>query len=253
MANSPQPTRHLDLEGTYNVRDLGGYRTADGRTTRWRTFLRADSLHRLSAESQASLIDYGLQAAIDLRGSSELEERPSVFSGSSDVVYYHRNLLGDEPLAGTEYILVREASERIANSYTSWLDLLKPRFGEVLATLAEPGARPAIFHCASGQDRTGIISALLLCIAGVPAETIAEDYGLSAPYLRERYLAELAPPELSPEEFTWQDYQAESCPPEAMLEMLEHLEDEYGGVQGYLRAVGLTQDQVESLRDALVG
>ena len=251
MADSLQPTRHLDLEGTYNVRDLGGYRTADGRTTRWGTFLRADSLHRLPAESQAALVDYGIRTAVDLRGSSEVEERPDVFSGSSDVAYYHRNLLGDELLAEVDNTN-EETGEGIARSYIEWLDLLQSRFREVLVTLAEPQARPALFHCAGGKDRTGTVSALLLGIAGVPPETIAEDYGLSAPFLWQRYLDSDPPPEESPRMFTWQDYQARYCPPEAMLKVLQHLEVQYGGVDGYVRSIGLTEDQIDSIRKALV-
>ena len=253
MSGPLQPARHLDLEGTHNLRDLGGYRTSEGRTTRWRMFLRADSLHQLPAESQAALVDYGIRAVIDLRAKIELEERPNVFSGSSDVAYYHRNLLGDEPLPEEDDIAVNaEASEGTARGYTQLLDLLKPRYRNVLATLAEPSAQPALFHCAAGQDRTGTVAALLLGIAGVPPDTIAEDYALSARYLRDRYVAEFAPPELSPDEFTWQDYQAQFCPPEVMLTTLEHLEERYGGAEAYVRAIGLTQEQVDSLRWALV-
>ena len=252
MAERLRPARHLDLEGTYNVRDLGGYQTADGRMTRWKTFLRADSLHRLPAESQATLVDYGVRAAIDLRGSSELEERPNVFSGSSEVAYYHRNLLGDEPLL-PEADNTEETGEMTARSYIDWLELLQSRFREVLVTLARPRARPAIYHCAGGKDRTGTVSALLLGLAGVSPQTIAEDYSLSAPYLWERHLNWDPPPEESPKELTWQGYQARYCPPEAMLKVLQHLEGQYGGVEEYVRAIGLTQDQIDSLRKALVG
>ena len=86
----------------------------------------------------------------------------------------------------------------------------------------------------------------------MPPDTIAEDYALSARYLTERYLVEFPPAELSAEGLTWQDYQAQSCPPEAMLKVLQYLEERYGGVEAYVRAIGLTQDQVDSLRKALV-
>ena len=55
-----QPARHLDIDGAYNVRDLGGYPTLDGRSTRWKTFVRAASLHSLPPDSRAALIDYGI-------------------------------------------------------------------------------------------------------------------------------------------------------------------------------------------------
>ncbi len=253
MAKRLQPARHLDLEGAYNVRELGGYRTLSGRTTRWKTFLRADSPHELSPASQDALLDYGIRAVIDLRHNGELEEKPNVFSGSSRVAYYHRDVFGGQPLPEDDDIAVDAGpAERTARSYAKALDLFKDRYRDVLATLAEPSARPALFHCAAGQDRTGRVAALLLGIAGVPPDTIAEDYALSARYLTERYLAEFPPAELSAEGLTWQDYQAQSCPPEAMLKVLQYLEERYGGVEAYVRAIGLTQDQVDSLRKALV-
>ena len=246
-----EPARHLDLEGAYNVRELGGYRTADGRSTRWRTFLRADSLHRLSDGSQAALLDYGIRAVIDLRRSVELEERPNVFAGSPGVAYHQQDIAGEKPmweLAGDP--APEDRTDRRAWGYAMTLDHRRTPIRETLATLSEPSARPALFHCAGGTDRTGIIAALVLGIAGVPPETIVADYTLSAKYLTEKYFAE----EKSPEEgFTWETYQARYCPPEVMAQTLKHLEDQYGGTEAYARAIGLTNDQIGSLRNSLVG
>src|SRR5215475_2365688 len=89
--------RHLGLEGTYNLRDTGGYRTLDGRTTRWRTFLRSDSLHRLPHLARTTLLKYGLRTVVDLRRSDELHTAPNVFASSSEVVYHHVSLLADTP------------------------------------------------------------------------------------------------------------------------------------------------------------
>ena len=77
-------SRHWPLEGTRNLRDLGGYPARAG-TTRWHTLLRSDSLHRLPAASQRSLIDFGLQTVIDLRTEEENATAPNVFAGSETV------------------------------------------------------------------------------------------------------------------------------------------------------------------------
>ncbi|XWK86253.1 MAG: tyrosine-protein phosphatase [Phormidium sp.] len=77
--NSSQNQRHLPLEGSYNIRDIGGYLTVDGYQTRWKTILRSDNLHRLTPNSQQALIDYGIKTIIDLRYASEVKNRPSVF------------------------------------------------------------------------------------------------------------------------------------------------------------------------------
>ena len=251
MARLLEPARHLALEGAYNVRELGGYRTADGRTTRWRTFLRADSLHRLSPGSQVALLDYGLRVVIDLRGNGELEERPNVFAGSSDVAYCQQDIDGTASKA--EMVGSSppdDRTKRRAWGYTVILDHRRTLIRETLAILSEPGAWPALFHCAGGTDRTGLIAALVLGIAGVPPETIVEDYALSARYLTDMYFAD----EESPEEgFTWEIYQARYCPPEAMVWTLKHLDEQYGGTEAYAREIGLTNDQIDRLRSALVG
>ena len=248
-----QLARHLDIDGAYNVRDLGGYPTLDGRRTRWKVFVRSASLHRLPPDSQAALIDYGIRTVIDLRMTHELEEAPNVFAGSSEVNYLHQNMIGDEPLSGTrDSVETGEASERILASYGSWLDLRQPQIRRTLATLAQPGARPVMYHCAGGKDRTGVISALLLGIAGVPPDVIAEDYALSATYLLDRYFAEEAPPGSTPDNYTHEDYKRDFCPPDAMLKVLDYVNQRYGGVEAYVRTAGLRPEEIESIRTALV-
>ena len=280
MTASPELRRHLDLEGACNIRDIGGYPTDDGRRTRWKMFLRSDSLHHLAPKSQAALIAYGVRTVIDLRRTEETETHPNVFVGSSEVVYLHHNIIGDgatitqvishlaaQRAEGDEALELRERefvetelpAERIKNSYTTLLDLRQSGVYHVLSALADPAARPALYHCAGGKDRTGVITALLLGIAGVRRETIAEDYALTARFLFPCFpglkLQRTLGGEAAAEQdcvTTWEQYQAEFCPPEGMIKTLQHLDDRYGGIEGYLQAIGLSSGQIESLRRALV-
>ena len=71
MDETLDPKRRLEIEGAYNVRDLGGYCTGNGCRTRWQRFLRADSLHQLSPSAQTALLDYGVRTVIDLRRTSK--------------------------------------------------------------------------------------------------------------------------------------------------------------------------------------
>ena len=245
--------RHLNIDGAYNVRDLGGYPTSDGRQTRWKTFVRAASLHALPPASQSALVDYGIRAVIDLRRTRETEEAPNVFAGSSQVTYHHQNMLGDEPEPEEEDGVERgKPADYILATYASWLDCRQPQIGRTLATLAVPTARPAVYHCHGGKDRTGVISALLLGIAGVPEDVIAEDYALSARYLLDLHFAGQVSPELNPGNYTWKDYQRDSCPPDAMLKLLDYVGERYGGIDAYVRTIGLNSGQIESIRTALV-
>ena len=251
MDDDTDPRRHLKVDGSYNVRDLGGYETVSGRRTRWGQLLRADSLHRLQEPAKEVLLDYGLRTVIDLRRSAELQTLPDPFFGSDRVTYFHQNMVGDAGLRETaEMPDELEVAERKRQIYLFVLEERKGQVCETLSLLALPGTLPALFHCSAGADRTGMIAALVLGICGVPTTTIAEDYGLTARFLINRHLDQN--PDISPDEITWQQYQRQTCPPETMLGMLAALEERYGGVEGYLRDCRFTDSQRETIREALV-
>ncbi len=236
------PRRHLALEGTLNVRDLGGYDTADGRTTRWRRYLRADGLHQLADAAREELLGLGLRTVVDLRRGSELAERPSVFAATEGVDYRHVDFVGEGPTDPSQPLL--EGAERTGDIYCQYLEVRREQVLETLRTLAEPGAVPALFNCAAGKDRTGVTAALLLGLAGVPDEVIAEDYGLSGWFLVHR-LEEDDPR-------TRQEYQEQASPARAMEIVLEHLNGEFGGFEPFVRSIGLTAEEVTRLRAGLL-
>jgi protein-tyrosine phosphatase len=252
MAETIPPGRHLGLERTYNTRDIGGYPTEDGGTTRWKVFLRSDNMHDLSSADQDALIDFGIRTVVDLRTTWETKTTPNVFANSDRTRYVWHNIIGDERTSSTQEVVTGVPSDKIQRAYTSWLDHRQDQIGATLSTLAEPDTGSAIYHCAVGKDRTGVISALLLDIAGVSRQTIAEDYGLTGRYLHQRNLDSATDNGETPLA-TWQLYQAEFCPPEGMIKTLQHLDDNYGGVLPYLETIGLDTAQIGVLREALKG
>ena len=278
MSEISGPSRRVKVEGAYNVRDVGAYTTQDGRRTRWKTFLRADSLYRLSPDSQTALIEYGVRTVIDLRTTPELQEEPNPYADSPLVHYHHLNMDGDVPPSKTpDYKATRDpllvemmaevadaptsnpAARRVQaatlgrlESYGSRLDRHRPKIRDIMATMAAPGGLPALVHCAAGTDRTGIISALVLGIARVPANTIAADYALSATGLLERDMTDKTPREIMEGDHTWQRYQQVLSPSEAMAKVLEYLDRRYDGIEAYVRGIGLTSEQIESLRSSML-
>ena len=238
--------RHLGLAGTYNLRDTGGYRTIDGRTTRWRTFLRSDSLHRVPPMAQTTLLNYGVRTVIDLRRSDELHGAPNVFANSSEIVYHHLSLLADS-------LPERKVAPRsLPDVYRLILEQRQEQLRQTLATLAAPGGLPAVVHCTAGKDRTGLIVALLLGLVGVPAATIIADYALSSQYLVGTYLEE-ARQRAANNDIPWEWFQHQViCPPEFMHTTLQYLDERHGGIVAYVRGIGLSQEQCECLRHALV-
>ena len=236
------PRRHLALEGTLNVRDLGGYDTADGRTTRWRRYLRADGLHQLADAAREELLGLGLRTVVDLRRGSELAERPSVFAATEGVDYRHVDFVGEGPTDPSQPLL--EGAERTGDIYCQYLEVRRDKVRDTLRALAAPGAVPALFNCAAGKDRTGVTAALLLGLAGVPDEVIAEDYGLSGRFLFHR-LEE-------GDTRTRQEYQEQASPTKAMEIVLDHLNGRYGGFEPFVRAIGLSPEEVSRLRAGLL-
>ncbi len=255
-------SRHLDLEGAYNLRDIGGYETADGRTTRPRTLYRSDNLHNLTPDSQHALVSEGLRSVVDLRVTDSVIQHPNVFVDSTEVNYNWVNVMGDEPLVEVSDINVSSLGpDRPPDIYAAILDVRREWMGKVVKLLAAPGTLPALYHCNSGRDRAGLVTMLLLSIAGVPPETIVRDYSSSATYLWRRIPDRAAGKRLrlDPAEFDANEEYREAfeterniAPPPAMRASIEHLDREYGGVRPYLTGAGVTEDDLERLRTAMV-
>ena len=156
------PARLIKLKGAFNVRDLGGYETRDGRRTQWRRFIRADCLDKINVDELASLIDGGLKTVIDLRNARENGEQPSAYRQStSSPRFLNVDLIGD-PLLVTDqsqWTQPRRPPQRYLALYSGWLDDRQESIRTVLSTLAASDALPALFNCHAGKDRTGVIAA----------------------------------------------------------------------------------------------
>lgn len=228
------PERHLPLDGTRNVRDIGGYATRTGRRTRWRTLLRSDELTRIPTHAQQQLLDLGLRQVIDLRWPEELVRSPNVFVESPVVRYTSVPLLADDPTPHAG----------LAGMYLHIFDARAAQLAEVARALLVEDGVPAIIGCAAGKDRTGVSIALLLDLAGVATTDIVADYALSAGYF--------ASPVALIEETDWRHPPLEvESPPEFMAAALEHLDREHGGARSLLRRQGLTDGELDRLVDIL--
>ncbi len=239
--------RRVDLAGCLNFRDLGGYPTADGRRVRWRQVFRSDGLHALTAEDVERLRDeIGLRDVIDLRSTPELqsEGRGPL---ESEAMRFHHLPLFDGAMAES-----REAAARytLVDRYVLMAEFARGPIARVLDTLAATDT-PAVFHCAAGKDRTGVISALILGLLGVDDEVIVADYVATRESLDGivdrlmalegyRKMLELLPPDTM------------HANPETMVEFLSRLRESHGSFEGYARNAGLSDDAVARLRARLV-
>jgi protein-tyrosine phosphatase len=229
------PDRHLPLDGTRNVRDVGGYRTSDGRRTRWRTLLRSDELTRLPAHGQAQLIELGIRQVIDLRWPEELERSPNVFLRSDTVRYTPISLLADDPTP----------HGGLAGMYRHVFDVRAEQLADVTRALLAEDGLPAIVGCAAGKDRTGVTIALLLDLVGVDHATIVDDYARSAAYFAE-------PARVAIDEDDWRHPElVVESEPVYMRVALDHLDTAHGGARALLRRQGLTDAQLDRLVERL--
>lgn len=239
-------SRHIAHDRVFNLRDLGGYRTAGGRTTRWATLYRGDGLHRLDADDCTAL---GLKTVLDLRTDVEVTERGRLEVDGVD--WHHLPVIRSTWEAG--WWTDESTPERfLADRYLTMLDEGAPALADALRVLARPERLPAAFHCAAGKDRTGVLAAIVLALLGVDDDTIATDYGLSrlgmdrlVEWIRATYPDRLDTMADQPAVFL-------DAPDAAMHLFLEELRAAHGSVEAYVESIGVDHDVVEDLQANLL-
>lgn len=243
--------RRIPLDGCVNFRDLGGYASTLGGTTKWGVLFRADSLHRLSpADGGVITGRLGIRTAVDLRADDE-RERVGVLDPSLDIVEYHVGTT-DRNMPSYERPDPDLMSRSFAQLYENMISSGGERFAAAIELVADPENWPTAFFCMAGKDRTGCLAALILGMAGVDRQDIVADYAATAPavpYIRERSLDEL--PDLA---HVWEQFPDDitTAPTSAMSELLEIIEDRWGGADGFALEYGVKPKTIERLREAFL-
>ena len=240
--------RQIKVEGAYNIRDLGGYQTKDGRYTKWRRMIRADNTDQLPRKSREELKKYGVSVVIDLRSTPELERWPDPFARDSEVVYEHRPVYHDEATFNDIY----DPSKPIWKWYAQTLEKCKSQLGAILTAVALHPDSCVLFHCAGGKDRTGIVSALLLGLVCVSDAVIARDYALSAKLLEPRirkWQSEALERGADMNQFV----KEVSSDPVTMTRTLDYVSRRFGGIGKYVGQLQIDDGVVNALSSSLVG
>jgi protein-tyrosine phosphatase len=199
----------IDWTGCRNARDLGGLPTADGGHTRHDVLWRSDRHERLNPAAIQTIRAGALRRVVDLRWAHECQQRPSPFA--ADDIYRHVPMLNDQ----IDYVPPPD-------SYAPMLDHNQQRIGAAVRAVAEAPPGGIVVHCHAGRDRTGVLVALLLQIAGVDPATIADDYA-----------------------------RTEGCSPQTMLNTLTHLDRQHGGAHAYLTRSGVPANAIQTIHDRL--
>ncbi len=262
--------RHLPLEGTPNFRDLGGYRTTDGRVTRWGLMYRSGVLTYLTPSDYAYLSHLGIRVVCDFRTEEENKVAPEKWIPGSEAQHISVPIGGGSQGANKQPSVqsifqpgdtAEQTRTRMANVYGDFAFRASDQFATVFQQLKSDHL-PLLYHCTAGKDRTGVFSALLLLTLGVPKQTVLEDYALTNQYLgtdpnspaMQKMMkasgssGASAMAQLTPE----QRKAAMMADPMYLDTTLHHIDEKYGTFEKYRRDVLHVSDaDVEALRARL--
>lgn len=249
--------RFLPFEGGFNVRDLGGYQSQNGKRLRWGQVFRSAHLSHLT-QADLNLIDQlGLKLICDLRSTPEVNEYPNVLP--EGVPARRIPILSDHAKAFSPRVILlnfRRLDALMTRSYTQTMLMGKAQaFGHMIRLIADPAQRPILFHCTAGKDRTGLTAALILSVLGVPDETIIADYSLTNLSYEPIYqMINENAGRLRVLHLTVDDLQPLLiADPDYIRSALNYLRKRCGSVEAYLTGpAGLELSVIESLRQGLL-
>ncbi|MEO8603308.1 MAG: tyrosine-protein phosphatase [bacterium] len=238
--------RTIELEGCHNFRDLGGYPTRGGQRMRWRQVFRSDALHHLTPADVARLRDeLHLGTVIDLRTPGERDADAGDLLGQPPLQFHHISLFDGESRRSTP-----PSWATLADLYFMMADFARGPIGLVISTLADTDT-PAVYHCAAGKDRTGVISAILLGLLDVPDEVIVADYAATKENL-DAIIERLLATEGYKDMFKHLPPDTMHAEPETMLGFLARLRERYGAFDAYAREAGVSDEAIGRLRARLI-
>jgi protein tyrosine/serine phosphatase len=239
-------SRTLVWDGCLNVRDLGGLPTEDGARTRFGVVIRADNVRRL--REYETLRRHGVTRVVDLRHADELALDPG---GDLPAEHVNVPVIDFDPKYFADLdrrALASEPGDYLEWSYLDFLERFRANFGAAVRAVA--GAEGTVcVHCMGGRDRTGLVTALLLRLAGVSREAAAEDYWLSEEALAEDHQRWVD--EAPDEQERRRRLIFAVAPARSMLGVLRELERRYGSVRDYLVAAGVPEADLDALRARL--
>lgn len=249
--------RRLNLSGARNFRDLGGYRTTDGRSVRWGLLYRSDALHKLTSTDLKFMAALNLDRIIDFRSAHEKASEPDrlpaymkinyveipIHDASTRVWHESRDefIKKVRELDPTRYMV--DTNVELATQFT-------PEIRTFFHELSSAGGRPVLFHCAAGKDRTGFAAAVILRLLGVPEETVMEDYLLTNQYFLPSFRLEMAALRLfRGKKFADGVLGFMKASPEYLSSAFIALEHAHGTFENYVRdGLGLTEKDIERFR-----
>ena len=221
------------LDTTQNTRDLGGYLRINGEKTRPFRFLRSDKPEHPSQSDFQFLLSHGITTVIDLREESAVNRLENPFANHPGFFWHHCPI--------QEGSGIPESVEAVPGSY---LQIAESSGAAEAFRVMASAPDGVLFHCSAGKDRTGTLSAILLMLAQVPEETIVSDYLMTGECIRERL-------ELVHQRFPELDMDIVTPSERHIAGFLRLWKEKYSTAEHYLQSIGMTDGQIEKLRQKL--
>ena len=261
-----QPGAPIALATLPNLRDAGGWPTADGRRVRTGVLFRSTALDRLDDADASALTGLGIRCVVDFRTATERTNQPDrTLTDAREMV---EDILADSQIAAPAQMqaFFRDPSQAVAflssgraddamrSAYREFVTLPSARagFAAFLRLLLDDTAGPVLYHCTTGKDRTGWATAVLLTLLGVSEDDVYREYLLT----NEQLLPALEP--------LFQRFAAQGAPRELLVPVLgvdrsyldtgfQAVRDEYGTMERYVAdGLGITESEQQQLRDRLL-
>jgi protein-tyrosine phosphatase len=252
--------RVLPLQGGRNFRDLGGYKTVDGKSVKWGKLYRSGTMVGLTDADYTYLSSLGIQQICDFRSTSERKAEPTTWKAGSAVVYTARDY-EDATSGELGAVLAKpnatgaDVAAAMTNLYHGMTERFADQYADMFDRLVK-GQAPLAFNCSAGKDRTGIAAALVLTALGVPRETGLADYALSDKIVNyeEAFTGKDAKPIDGPYAFIARLPAEVRAPllksdPAYLSAALAKIEAQYGSINAYLeKRLGVDANEVQTLR-----
>ena len=253
--NLREDTRKLPFTGAHNFRDLGGYKTSDGKTVKWGKVYRSDNLHSLTDEDLKYMERLNLKSVVDFRSDEERNEEPDRLTPDMTPILLPIKF---EPEGVTENLtrdltfgnldssnLLRDFNIILVKEFTE-------EYREFFRHIVDNGGEPLLLHCTAGKDRAGFGSAMILTVLGVPREKIIEDYLLTNTYVSDHVDRKLLETELK----TFFRADSDNLRKINLVEeryiqaAFDTIDSHWGGMDQYIsEGLNLTEEDINKIKD----
>lgn len=230
----------LPFENIKNSRTLGGYPTSDGEITSWDFFIRSANLDYATENDIKLLKDLDVSTIIDLRRDDELIYHQDRIKMLKKNFSYYQISLSPRALRDEEIRRLIEKKDTIGKAYISIIDNF-PAIKKVFEIMAKSNKR-VLFHCQEGKDRTGIISMILLALAGASRTDIMADYEISS--------ANLGYIDMYDQDESEAIFRITS--PYNIKEAMEYIEKKYKNFDAYLEYAGVDKEVIEKIKEKMI-